>query len=161
MLYNLTDGELRVYKDEEDNNKRKTTVYIEMLFYNNDFSAPMYGAGDLKFSCAISDNNYADQMIDFFNRDNASYNVEYIWDGGSKKFGKQYKVRVERNNLMLVESGKIINDSKEEFLVMDRGNFDTNAHYTKGQSRLNFCFKGEVVNNKFITEFSEGEDIIK
>lgn len=130
MLYNLTDGELRVYKSDN--------TFIEILFYNNDFSAPLYGSGELSFSCSISDNKYTEKLISFFNY-SGLFIVEYIWSSSSNKFGKKYTVRIDRDNLMLLEGKNNLNKSKN----------------------LSFYFKGTVVVNKFITKFSEGKDITK
>jgi len=150
MLYNPRDGELRVYKKgakEPTKNLvdgsitliEKEPSYIKILFYNGDLVAPMYGKGNLQFSCSITNSDYTDKLISFFDfsgLETRYYWIEYIWSAG-KKFGKKYGVRIEKENIKLRETS----------------------------TDLRFCFRGEVKdtpfrnNNIFITEFSKGKNL--
>ena len=126
MLFNSTDGEIRAYKKTKDGN-----CYLEILFYNSDFCAPMYINGDLSFSCSIGDNSYTDTLINFFNINSRSIWIESIWESPNKKLGKRYHIELEKENILLRENLK----------------------------HLDFVIKAKVIDNEFIDNFSEGKKI--
>ncbi len=58
MLFKPRDGELKVYKGNGE--------YVEIMFYNFDFLAPINRNAHLSFSCKLGDTVYTQNLHDFF-----------------------------------------------------------------------------------------------
>lgn len=99
MLFMPRDGELRVYKKNRD--------YVEIIFYNFDFTAPLNKKMFLDFSCRLADSNYTHRLHDFFvtNSKAVKYRVECIWNG-AVDFGKSWEVVVKQNGVRIHEDNE-------------------------------------------------------
>jgi len=95
MLFLPKDGELRVYK--------KNGEYVEIMFYNFDFLAPINKNAHLSFSCKLGDTVYTQNLHDFFVSEKTEWCVvEYVWDG-QVNFGKSWEVIVETEGITISE----------------------------------------------------------
>ena len=95
MLFKPKDGELRIYN--------RNGEYVEIMFYNFDFLAPINRNAHLLFSCKLADITYTQNLHDFFVSEKTEwYVVESIWDG-QINFGKSWEVCVETNDITISE----------------------------------------------------------